>query len=276
MRTLPILCFLLVASNMLAQQLPKIKGSGVVVLEEKTIEEPIDVVTVDGDIVITLSQGKATSYTIETDDNLVAIIDFEIEDNTLKITANHRITKKKKLDIHVKMNAIKEIHLDNGARMESDELLKGDNLRLTAGSASKFEFDLEYKDTIDIEMYSNADGLLKAKTAYSNIALDSRTDLDAYFVTDSLTIQQSDTSKLKLDGSIENATIKITDNAKLEAKEVGLTQAAISLSDTSDAVINTKEQITVYLEDSATIALYGDPEITVDGLKNKAKILKKE
>ena len=202
--------------------------------------------------------------------------DFEIEDNTLKITANHRITKKKKLDIHVKMNTIKEIHLDNGARMESDELLKGDNLRLTAGSASKFEFDLEYKDTIDIEMYSNADGLLKAKTAYSNIALDSRTDLDAYFVTDSLTIQQSDISKLKLDGSIENATIKITDNAKLEAKEVGLTQAAISLSDTSDAVINTKEQITVYLEDSATIALYGDPEITVDGLKNKAKILKKE
>jgi len=48
------------------------------------------------------------------------------------------------------------------------------------------------------------------------------------------------------------------------------------MSDSSDAIVNCKEQLEIYLEDSAVLDIYGDPEIKVEGLKNKARISKKE
>lgn len=261
---------------MLGQQLPKIKGSGIVTLEEVALTDPFDRIDIDGDFDIELRQGSTNQYTIETDDNLIEVITFRVENNTLKIFGTHRIVKKKMLKITVTAATITEIHLNNEATVKADRLIKGENLLLTAGKGSKFDLDLEYTGAVNLELFSDAEGTLKTKSQSSKIRLDGRASLKMYVLLDTLESQLSDTSKLTLDGIINETKLTLTGSAKLSAKEVLLTTADITLSDSSDAYMNVKEAITLYAQDTATLELYGDPTITVNGLKNKAKILKKE
>jgi len=276
MKIVIFICAFVVCTSAFGQQLPKVKGSGIVVLEEHELEVSINTLIVEGDFTIVLSQGEAPFYSIETDDNLLEFIKFEVEDSTLTISANHRITRKKKLDIQVTLNTIRAISLDDGAKMEGNKTLKGERLNITAADGATFEFDVEYLDVVQLALYTNADGSIQAKTGYGNISLDNRASLDAYFVSDSLMIVQNDTAKMKLDGSVEESTVKIKDNGKFEAKEASLNKIKLNMSDSSDAIVNCKEQLEIYLEDSAVLDIYGDPEIKVEGLKNKARISKKE
>ncbi|GGG13372.1 hypothetical protein GCM10011344_12570 [Dokdonia pacifica] len=276
MKKLWIVIVLFMSMSMLGQQLPKIKGSGIVTLKEVALEESFDIIDIDGDFDIELNQGATNAYSIETDDNLIDVIQFTIEDNTLKITATHRIVKKKKFKITITVSTIAEIHLNNKARLKAEGLINGDNLVLTAGKSSKFELDLSYTGAIDIELFSDADGTLKTKSASSNVTLDGRATLKMYAIVDTLIAQVSDTSKLLLDGTIATANLTLTGNGKLTAKEALVTTTEINLSDSSDAYMQVKEAITLYAQDSAVLQLYGEPTITVTGLKNKAKILKKE
>ena len=134
MKKLWIVCLLFVSTCMLGQQLPKIKGSGIVTLKEVEIEESFNTIDIDGDFDIELSQGTTDAYTIETDDNLIDVIQFRVEDNTLKISATHRIVKKKRFKITVTASSITEIHLNNEARIKASGLIKGENLVLQLGS----------------------------------------------------------------------------------------------------------------------------------------------
>ena len=141
MRKLYIISLLLVSACMFGQQLPKIKGSGIVTLKEVEIEESFNRIDIEGDFDIELNQGRTDLYTIETDDNLIDVIQFNVENNTLKISATHRIVKKKKFKITITASTIAEIHLNNEARITSSDLIKGESLVITAGKSSKFELD---------------------------------------------------------------------------------------------------------------------------------------
>lgn len=276
MRKLYIISLLLVSACVFGQQLPKIKGSGIVTLKEVELEASFDAIDIDGDFDIELRQGDTHQYTIETDDNLIEVIQFNVSGNTLKISTTHRIVKKKTLKITVTTETINEIHLNNEARIKADRLLRGENLLITAGKSSEFNLDLEYTGAIDVEMFSDAEGTLKTKTQTSKVRLDGRATLKMYALVDILESTLGDTSRLTLDGTVNSLKLTLSESSKLSAKEVLLTTADITLSDSSDAYMNVKEAITLYAQDSAVLQLYGEPTITISGLKNKAKILKKE
>jgi len=276
MRRLLMICLLIVSTGMLAQQLPKIKGSGNVTLKEFEIEEPFGIIDIDGDFDIELSQGSSSLYTIETDDNLIDIFQFRVEENTLKISATHRVVKKKKFKITLTANTISEIHLNNNARIKGDGLLEGENLIVTAGKSSKFDLDVDYSGAVKVELFSNADGTIKTKSESNKTTLDGRANLKMYATADSFESEINDTSKLTLDGALESVKLNLSGNGKLRAKDASFTTTDITLSDSADAYIQVKEEITLYAQDSSELQLYGEPTITVTGLKNKAKILKKE
>ncbi|MFC4633634.1 GIN domain-containing protein [Dokdonia ponticola] len=276
MKKLFVSTLLLMSACVLAQDLPKIKGSGIVTLKEEVLTEPFDRIDIDGDFEIELQQGSTNQYSIETDDNLIEVVTFQVANNTLTIAGTHRIIKKKRLKIILIVSTIAEIHLNNEARIQSDRLIKGENLLLTAGKGSKFDLDLAYTEAITMELFSDADGAVKVKSQNSKVTLDGRASLKMYVLVDVLESQLKDSSRATLDGAVGSLNGTLSDSAKLNAKDALLTTAALTLSDNSDAYVNVKEAITLYAQDTSTIELYGDPTITVDGLKNRAKILKKD
>lgn len=276
MRQLLLLCLALVTSTAWSQKLPKIKGSGIVELQEVVVDQLFNKIAIDGDLEVELTQGATNSYSIETDDNLMEVVHFEIADSTLTISTDHKITKKKKLAIEVQMSDIAHITLSNEAALSSNKTLEGDILRLVAGKSSSLELDLDYQSKIDISLYSDADATIRSKSDSTYVRMDDRAALKLYAKTARLETHTTDNTKLTLDGSAAMAIVDAKENAKVTAKEASLSKVEITLANSADAFINVKEAISLFAQDTAVLQLYGDPEITVTGLKNKAKILKKE
>ncbi len=267
-----VLCTVTVA----AQKLPKIKGSGIVELKEVSITEPFNAITIDGDIDVELIQGDENGYSIETDDNLIEVVQFGVADSTLSVSLTHRITKKKKFNVLIKTSDLARVELHNGAQLESNKKLNGSNLNIIAGKSAKFDLDIDYTNNIVVSLNLDASGNLESTTKRAKFQLNDRSSLKVSAITDSLSMNVIDYSKLTMSGSATNAQINIKDNGKLLAKDASLNAVEINLKDKAEGTVNVKENITLYAKDTSTLQLYGDGNITVSGLKNKAKILKKE
>ena len=62
-----------------SQRLPKIQGSGVLKVTSVTLEEEFNTVLIDGDIEVELMQARKNGYSVESDDNLINAIEFNVE-----------------------------------------------------------------------------------------------------------------------------------------------------------------------------------------------------
>lgn len=276
MKRLLTLLIMLAATASWSQKLPRIKGSGTLEVMDVALTEAFHAIALDGDMDVELVQGEDNGYSIETDDNLIEVVDFSVVDSTLYVSLNHRITKKKKFLITIKTTDISRIELKNEVNLESNKTLTGESLTIIAGMSSKYELDLAFEEGVQVDMYSNAEGILKTKSKLSTVKLDDRASLKMYGVVDSLSIDITDNTNMDLDGTVRAATLALKESSKLMAKEASLAQVEIALSHSTDAFVNAKETITLHAQDTSVLQLYGDPEITVTGLKNKAKVLKRE
>lgn len=259
-----------------SQRLPKIQGSGVLKVTSVTLEEEFNTVLIDGDIEVELVQARKNGYSIESDDNLINAIEFNVENKKLHVYLTHRITKKKEFKVTLKVNDIERIELKDGAKMNSQNTLKGEVLTLVAGKSTKYDLDVAHEEAVDVEMYSDAEGTLKIASKESEVKLDDRASLKMYTVLDLITAEVKNSAELELDGTIQKATLEIKEGAKITAKKAAFSEVDINLSNNADVTINAKETITLYAQDSSVLQVYGDPKIIISGLKNKAKILKKE
>lgn len=259
-----------------SQRLPKIQGSGVLKVTSVTLEEEFNTVLIDGDIEVELVQARKNGYSVESDDNLINAIEFNVENKKLHVYLTHRITKKKEFKVTLKVNDIERIELKDGAKMNSQNTLKGEVLTLVAGKSTKYDLDVAHEEAVDVEMYSDAEGTLKIASKESEVKLDDRASLKMYTVLDLITAQVKNSAELELDGTIQKATLEIKEGAKITAKKAAFSEVDINLSNNADVTINAKETITLYAQDSSVLQVYGDPKIIISGLKNKAKILKKE
>jgi len=259
-----------------SQRLPKIQGSGVLKVTSVTLEEEFNTILIDGDIEVELVQARKNGYSVESDDNLINAIEFNVENKKLHVYLTHRITKKKEFKVTLKVNDIERIELKDGAKMNSQNTLKGEVLTLVAGKSTKYDLDVAHEEAVDVEMYSDAEGTLKIASKESEVKLDDRASLKMYTVLDLITAQVKNSAELELDGTIQKATLEIKEGAKITAKKAAFSEVDINLSNNADVIINAKETITLYAQDSSVLQVYGDPKIIISGLKNKAKILKKE
>lgn len=276
MRRLLILLVLLITTVGVAQKLPKIKGSGIVEINEVPLVEPFSKIVIDGDMEVELIQGSENGYSIETDDNLMEVVQFGVADSTLTVSMTHRITRKKKFNVIIKITDLKHIQLDNGGQIESNKKLKGDAITLVAGKSSKFDLDFEFTNSIKVMLSLDASGTIESAANKVQYQLNDRASLKTISTSDTLTVNVTNSSKLNLNGSAVTAQINVKDTGKFLAKDASLTNVEINLKDKAEGVVNAKDTITLYAKDTSTLQLYGDAEITVSGLKNKAKILKKE
>ena len=273
---LTTLLIVMITATGWSQRLPKIQGSGVLKVTSVTLEEEFNTVLIDGDIEVELMQARKNGYSVESDDNLINAIEFNVENKKLHVYLTHRITKKKKFKVTLKVNDIERIELKDGAKMNSQNTLKGEVLTLVAGKSTKYDLDVAHEEAVDVEMYSDAEGTLKIASKESEVKLDDRASLKMYTVLDLITAEVKNSAELELDGTIQKATLEIKEGAKITAKKAAFSEVDINLSNNADVTINAKETITLYAQDSSVLQVYGDPKIIISGLKNKAKILKKE
>ncbi|UQD56256.1 head GIN domain-containing protein [Flavobacterium sp. K5-23] len=152
---------LLFASCNQSFNLKKIKGSGNVTTEKRTVNSDFQSIEVSNAIDLVVEQANHTEVIVEADDNLQNSITTKVENGILIISSDHSSfynVKSKK--VTVKMPVIEELKASSSSTIRSENTLKGENISLRASSAA----------TINVQV--NADNTICKSSSGSDIAIE--------------------------------------------------------------------------------------------------------
>lgn len=136
-------------------QTNRVKGDGNIVLQNRNITEIFDKVEVNKGIELILTQSERKSVSVETDENLQAVITTTVENGTLMVTSNAPYNTKESVIVRVSLSQISGLRSSSGATVKSTNTLRTDSLMVDSSSGSNVAIDVE-ADFISLESSSGS------------------------------------------------------------------------------------------------------------------------
>jgi hypothetical protein len=156
-----------------------IEGSGNVTTEKRIVQGDFKNISVNNAIDLVIEQSDKTEIIVEADDNIKDKITTEIEGNTLVIRCEYSsFSNVKSKRVIVKMPIINKIEASSAATVESQNVLRGENITLSASSAANMNLNIEY-DNITCETNSASSVFIEGKTLKLKADASSGSDIDA-------------------------------------------------------------------------------------------------
>ncbi|RDI11203.1 GIN domain-containing protein [Flavobacterium sp. AG291] len=271
-----LLLAVLFTSITFAQKKEKIKGSKIVTVTQKEVDN-FESLEVEDNIEIFLSKGATQSLEIEADDNLHETFKAELNGTTLRIYTDKEITSAKKISIRVTytdnlktitakneatINALADLQLENITIKNLDyskSYLNVKSKNFTLVMNDKATAELNYQgDNVVVELSKNAQ--LKALIAASMTA-----KLDLY---------QKTTATIE--GDAAEAKIRVDNNASFTGKKFTVKNLDLTAESYTHCNINAAENITIAASGKAEIELFGKPKVQVTNFADSAVLYKKE
>ena len=268
-----IIAMLFMSLTAFAQKKMKIDGNKVVTDVFKTLED-FHAIEIAGDLEVNLTQTADNGYHLKTDENLVDVIKFDILNGVLKIYSTHEIKKSKELVIDLTYIDIDASTLTGKAQLSSKNRLTFDKLLFTANDDSKYELDMHTKSaTFNLGQSSKGDIQLKGDKAI--MILNDNAFLKGDIVVDNLDLTVNKRADMDIDGDATNLKLTATGSSDIKAKKLRATYADLNASNSSDIYVNASKELKIYTKGKSNVYVYGNPEVKVDGLNDKSKIIKK-
>jgi uncharacterized protein YxeA len=186
-------------------------GNGDVIREERQTGD-FTGLRVSTGIDVYLSQGDNESITLEADENLHEYILTEIKNNTLHIYTDANIRSAERKRVYVTMNEIRSISTSSAGDVIGETPVRSDELRLSASSAGDIKLEV-YADRVDTDISSSGDVTLNGEADFLEADLSSAGDLNAY----NLIVREADVSV----SSAGNADINVTERLTAKASSAG-------------------------------------------------------
>ena len=273
MKKLILLICLLSFVTSVAQKKPKIKGNKEVVDVYNSLED-YDAIEIEDDLNVTITQSLNNGYHLKTDENLAAIIKFEVVDEVLKVYTVNRIISSKKLDINLTTDGVKSIKLNGDATLKSMNKLLFNSLDFIALDNASYDLDLEVDDATFI-LSENTKGALLMRGRKANMVLNANAFLDADLTLTKLDVEINKRADVNLSGDVESMQLTATGSTDVKARKLKTQYANLIASNKSDIYIYASKELKLYAQGKSFVYVYGNPEITVDGLNDKSQIIKR-
>ncbi|MEW7280655.1 DUF2807 domain-containing protein [Aquimarina sp. 2201CG1-2-11] len=257
-----------------SQKKPKIKGNRNVTEISKEITEAFGTIEIDDALEVTLYQGDQNEYYLKTDENLIDIIQFKVQDDILKIYATNKIVRSKKLKIDVTITDINQIILRDHAQITINKKLSTKEVTINAYDSSQFDLSIE-ADDIAIMLYDKVKGLVNIKSESATLEMNGKADVRGTIKTDKIKTSLIRSTRLKLDGNADIATFDLKGSAKLNAKKMKIGSINLKTSNTADVNIYARKELELHARDKSVVYIYGNPKIDVKNLTEASKIIKK-
>ncbi|KPM33082.1 Hypothetical protein I595_1509 [Croceitalea dokdonensis DOKDO 023] len=257
-----------------ASKKPKIEGDKNVVLLLKEIHQDFTKVEVADGLQVTISQGTSNGYSLNADANLHNSIRFDVFEGTLKIFTTNQITKSKKLAIHLTVVQLQELMIKDDAKVIGEGRFTSDQISIMGFDRSTFEMEM-VTDGLDIELNQNATGTFSAIAKSSRVFLNDKSNLKGTLNTNTITVGLKDAAELDVEGDATTADYTIARASKLNARNMRAKTAELASGNTADVYVRAAQNLGVNAKGKSTIYVYGNPEIALHQLDDKAKIIKK-
>ncbi len=268
-----IFLLILCTTMALAQKKEKIKGSKTVTTEQKVIGI-FNVLEISDNIEVYLEKAEKPELKIEADDNLHAILNFDLIKDTLRITTSKEATKYRKLMVRINYtNDLKKVISKNEAVVNAIQELQLDDITIQTLGNSKFYMNVnaknflllsDEKSKVELNLKSGMAKIILSKEAYLKSLINS-TDLD-------FDIYQK--SRANIEGDVTNAKIRVDNNAIFTGNKLTAKNAIVISENNSKATINAVETATIEAGDKSEIKLIGNPKIEIKKFTEEAKLMK--
>lgn len=124
-------------------QTKRVKGDGNIVLQNRNITESFDKFEVNKGIELILTQSENKSVSVETDENLQAVITTTVENGTLMVTSNAPFNANKGVIVRVSLSQISGLKSSSGSSVKSTNTLKTKSLIVDSSSGSNVAIDVD-------------------------------------------------------------------------------------------------------------------------------------
>ncbi len=155
-----------------------IDGSGNVVTEKRTINEPFTKIDASTGVEVIVEQGTPTEVEVEVDDNLLEHIVTKVENGVLIVKIDGNINTMESAIIRVKTNTIDGLEASSGASINTKSKLTGTNITMKTSSGSEINAELEH-EKVSCESSSGSEIIARGKALFLNTNSSSGSDIDA-------------------------------------------------------------------------------------------------
>ncbi len=252
----------------------KIKGDKDVISVNGNLTTGINTIEVGEGIELELAQSNINNYVLTTDRNLTSVIQFEVRDSVLRIVPSMRITRSKELSVYLKLQNPQHIILNDNSKMESPGMINVPDFSITARESSDFEFKLR-TGKARFDLSGNARGDVTVSTADLDIKMKDRTDLKGDFDASTSIFTLNDNAEFNPEGKTDQLKLTSSGKGDYKGRKYEAEDASVTLSGRTNTAIYTKDNLTVFAQDKASIESYGKGEISINALKDDAAIEKK-
>lgn len=275
MKKIIILIFLLLSAMTFSQQKEKVKGSKIVKLEQKQVEN-FESIEVDDNLEVFLVKGKECGLEIEADDNLIEFIEYKLTGKNLRISTSKDLSSFKKLSVRITYTDTFNLVItkdETNVTALSDIVLntitfkcydysklflnaKTKDFTLMANDKSKVELNLNSdKTTIDVSKNAYVKGLISS--------IDMRFDM-------------YQKSSAEVEGDIINLKLRLDNNTEFIGKKLIAKNALLETNGYSKNSITISNIATIDASGNSEIELYGEPtKIEINRFTESASLLKK-
>ena len=268
-----ILIVMCTLTSTFAQKKAKLKGNKVVTDVFNTLEG-FNAVEINDNLKVTISQAPNNGYHLMADENLVSDINFQVIDSVLKIYTTSNIVSKKKLEIDLTVKNISNITLRNDAKLIGTSKLYVSNITIAAFDDASFNLDLKAENSY-VRLAKSVKGELNLTGTKAVMMFDENAFLKGSVVLETLELKMADRSDVNLSGEVTDFKFTGTHTGNLKGKDLKATTSNITLSESSNIDIYTSKLLNIYAKDKSKIYVFGKPEIKVEGLNDKAEIIKR-
>ena len=258
-----------------AQKKEKVKGSKIVKLEQKQVND-FESLEVEDNLEIFLIKGNECGIEIEADDNLIEFVEYKLAGKNLRISTSKDISSYKKLSVRVtytdkfnllsakdetNVTALSDLVLDNVTFKSYDYAklflnAKTKSFTLMANDRSKVELNLKSEKTaIDL-----------SKSAYVKALISSgEMKFDMY-----------QKSSAEVEGDVLDLKLRLDNNTYFTGKKLTAKNALVEVSGYANSSISISNIATIDASGNSEIALFGEPvKIEIKHLVDSAVLRKK-
>lgn len=251
---------LLVGCLVYSQRKPKIKGNRNVIEVRETLP-PFNAVQLDDDLDINLQAATSGEYIIEADDNLIDVLKFKVENETLIISSYYRVTSKKRLNITVNFNELFLINANDGNIVVKNRF-STEFLEVNTRGSGRVEIDVD-ADAMQITMNDNSKGNFKVDSDTLNIRLAEKADLRLFGVMENTVLDMQRNSKADLEGFTDVFHFHLLDASDLKAKRLEANSVEANLEGSSSAEVLSTATVDLNSKGDSKTYVFGDSKINL-------------
>ncbi|MGI9657786.1 MAG: head GIN domain-containing protein [Gaiellaceae bacterium] len=192
-----------------------VRGSGTSASEAREVESFTKVES-DGAADIVVSIGEPQSVMVETDDNLLALLETDVRGDTLRIRFRDRVRSTAGLDVAITVPALEDVTINGAADVEI-EGASGGNLGFTINGAASI-YATGKVDRVDVDINGAGDVQLFELVAETvDISISGNGDVEVH-ATRSLSARLSGSGQVVYDGDPAEVDTSVTGSGSIERR----------------------------------------------------------